>query len=514
MKLKIFEPEPQLPSLASLFEALGHTVMPTGSVASDLTVWDLPECPDRASFQLRTLIEDPAFSPAEAVLVLPADRPGLELVALRAGVAGVICRPVSTAAIAEMSALGRADIASEFRPHVAGLDTVLVVASDEEQAIPCRSALRELGCFSILALDRAEFENSLLRIRFSAVIVLDSDSPDSTRALAKHLALRQPRSALMVLDDRGVSMEWVEALEVVDSIPDPGNQQSWSVAIRRLLQRRRDHHSRAELSEQIAAKQRELQRVNETLRTVNRAMRDTNRRLEELGHIKDELIGIAAHELKSPLAAMAGAIQILERNFDQSESTERDLWAILSRNNTRMVKLVNDILDLSRLEAGRIRLRYVDVSVLQVVEQAVSSVEVRAIPKAVTFKLDVDELPGPVYLDSGRLVQMLVNLLDNAVKFSPRDAVVHLRVTVAAGRIHFVVSDAGPGVPETERRWVFERFHHRARGTDAHSAGSGLGLTITRALAQYHGGNVTLGESPDGGARFTLSLPVRPGGEV
>ena len=128
--------------------------------------------------------------------------------------------------------------------------------------------------------------------------------------------------------------------------------------------------------------------------------------------------------------------------------------------------------------------------------------------KGVLFDVPLDEMDQTIDVDEGRVMQMLVNLLDNAVKFSPRGGIVRINVKTRRRHLHLVVADSDPGIPEAERAAVFERFTRKARGDDPHSAGSGLGLTITRALAKLNGGTVSVGESPEGGAQFTISLPL------
>ncbi len=508
MKVRLHEGRTDPPVIAPLLRALDLVVIPAGSDRSaDIALWNLSASPHDAAAELSEFLiqRDPDRLPR--VVLVPAGQEQLERRAYEAGVDVVVRRPLSASlllgAIEQRGGPG-------YGPPGAVLPQLVLLAGADEEILEALSFVRLRDDLVVIeAREAAAMGAALRQFAFDACVLAERlDGPGSASSLFARMRRTQPDTTFLAFDleaeEGRVELESGRAMILEGPLDPQRVRAAWEELTRRVDRVR----STLVLHGEIADKQRELQRVNATLRNINKAFRDANIRLEREGLVKDELIGVAAHELKSPLAAMKGALDMLGGDRPDLAADDLMLVGLLKRNTARMIKLVEDILDLSRIEAGRMMVNRRPVSPASIIDQAVQTLRLRALEKGIRF--EVDEGPGEmVEVDGERLAQMLINLLDNAVKFSPPAGIVRVLVRVTRGEIHFVVSDSGPGIPAEERERVFEHFHHRARGQDPHSGGSGLGLTITRALAALQGGSVTLGESPSGGARFVVSLPLR-----
>ncbi len=222
-------------------------------------------------------------------------------------------------------------------------------------------------------------------------------------------------------------------------------------------------------------------------------------KLRQVDMAKTELVAIASHEFRTPLAAILGVISTLRTHGDSLDwATKEELLEGAARQAGRLARLVEDLLTVSRIEEGALPMQ------LQAVH-----------PQRIAFEAAQASGTGPqllvqlngvsrVHCDPDRVVRVLANLLENARKYSPPGAKIMLVMSEDAEWVRFAVRDYGPGVPEGERERVFDRFQ-RLSGSDA--PGSGLGLYIAKCLVDAHGGTISVGDSPTGGAEFEFTLP-------
>ena len=234
-------------------------------------------------------------------------------------------------------------------------------------------------------------------------------------------------------------------------------------------------------------------------------IRDITER-REVERLKKQFVATVSHELRTPLTSIRGSLGLLAAGVVGPLPDEaRELVAIAERNTTRLIGLINEILDLERLESGRLPLELAPTRLDAVLRRAVETVEGLARDHGVTLELPATA--AVVVGDEGRLVQVVVNLVSNAVRFSPRGSRVALAVRPAAARWRVEVSDEGRGVPAELRRRIFEPFF-QAEGSDARKkGGSGLGLAICRALIEQHGGEIAVDPRPGGGSVFWFTVP-------
>lgn len=236
---------------------------------------------------------------------------------------------------------------------------------------------------------------------------------------------------------------------------------------------------------------------------------------QEANRMKDEFLAVLSHELRTPLNAIVGYSRLLRGGVLSGEKAERGL-EILERNANWLTQIVEDVLDMSRIVSGKIRLDVQPVSLPSVVQEAVATVLPAANAKGVAVQTVVDPGVGPVSGDPDRLQQVFWNLLTNAVKFTHRGGRVQVRVEHVSSHVEIIVSDTGVGIRPDFLPHVFERFRQAEGGTTRKTGGLGLGLAIVRHIVEMHGGIVTAASAGEGqGATFCVQLPlmiIRPEG--
>jgi DNA-binding response OmpR family regulator/two-component sensor histidine kinase len=222
--------------------------------------------------------------------------------------------------------------------------------------------------------------------------------------------------------------------------------------------------------------------------------------------MKDEFVSTVSHELRTPLTSIAGSLGLLAGGAAGpiAEPTLR-LLKIAHKNSERLVRLINDILDIEKIESGKIVFDLKQVDLPALVEQAIEGS--RGFAESFGVRVRLEAAPACVRADADRLVQVVTNLLSNAVKFSPRDGEVAVAIQPRDNMVDITVTDCGPGIPEDFRSRVFDKFA-QADNTDARQkGGTGLGLSIVRQIVTLLGGQVTFSCPPGGGTTFRVSLP-------
>jgi PAS domain S-box-containing protein len=229
--------------------------------------------------------------------------------------------------------------------------------------------------------------------------------------------------------------------------------------------------------------------------------RDANR-------MKDEFLAVLSHELRTPLNAIVGYARLLRGGVLPPEKAERGLET-LERNATWLTQIVEDVLDVSRIVAGKIRLNVQPVELPLIVDNAVATVQPAADAKGVRIQTIVDPRVGPVSGDPDRLQQVAWNLLTNAVKFTPKQGRVQVRLERVNSHAEIVVSDTGLGIRREFIPHVFEPFRQAEGGTTRKTGGLGLGLAIVKHIVEMHGGTVHVASAGEGtGSTFSVKLPL------
>jgi len=264
---------------------------------------------------------------------------------------------------------------------------------------------------------------------------------------------------------------------------------------------------------QIRAYSRELEKKSQALEVATAELRAANARLQELDRLKDDFMSSVTHELRTPLAAIRAFSEILHDDPEIELDERKRFLGILVSETERLSRLVDQVLDLAKIESGSADWRNEQVALADVIGQAVDATG--ALMKAQGIRLELAAAPEPlaVIADRDRLVQVLVNLLSNAAKFAPAGSGrVQVQWSRRGQRARVCISDNGPGIPDSEIDAVFERFHQGAGG--GRPVGTGLGLPISRRIVQHLGGDIWAEAGRDKGARLCFELPLIAQGEL
>jgi two-component system phosphate regulon sensor histidine kinase PhoR len=229
--------------------------------------------------------------------------------------------------------------------------------------------------------------------------------------------------------------------------------------------------------------------------------------LRRADQIRRDFVANVSHELRTPLTAIKGYAEALMDDPDDADARDRFL-EIIHRQSSRMERLVKDLLRLARLDAGQETVELAQCDVENVIAAVLTDVD-RAVAEK-RHRLDTRVAPQARVLmaDPAKLHDVLRNLIENAVNYTPEGGTVRVEASMADGRFHLVVSDTGPGIPPEDLTRVFERFY-RVDKSRARPGGTGLGLAIVKHLVQVMGGTVVADNEPGGGARFSVALPVQ-----
>ena len=234
--------------------------------------------------------------------------------------------------------------------------------------------------------------------------------------------------------------------------------------------------------------------------------RRTVEELRRLSALRADFVSLVSHELRSPMAAVIGAARTLEARWRELQPEQRQAFlALIGDETTRLAALVGDVLDTSRIDAGTFSYRFGDVDVAELVHESVATPAVAQ--GEVPITADVPPIVPLVRGDAQRLRQVLGNLIENAVKYSPAGSPVQVRVSPMNGNVTVSVRDEGSGIGSDDQRLIFEKFGRVSGGNT--KPGTGLGLYIARSIAEAHGGSLAVASAQGRGATFTLTLPTR-----
>jgi Na+/proline symporter/nitrogen-specific signal transduction histidine kinase len=261
---------------------------------------------------------------------------------------------------------------------------------------------------------------------------------------------------------------------------------------------------------QIRAYSRELEHKSQALEAATAELRAANLRLQELDRMKDDFISSVTHELRTPLSSIRAFSEILNDDPQIDLQQRRRFLGILVSETERLSRLVNQVLDLAKIESGRADWRTEVVELQTVIHQAVSATEQYVEERGCRVRLDLPVESALVWGDRDRIVQVLVNLLSNAAKFAPEGSgEVLIRLSEASAAWRVCIEDNGDGIPESDLELVFEKFHQTARG-GAKPGGTGLGLPISRRIIDNLGGRIWAESSREKGATLCFELPAYP----
>jgi signal transduction histidine kinase len=239
--------------------------------------------------------------------------------------------------------------------------------------------------------------------------------------------------------------------------------------------------------------------------SAQRQLAEQNEQLREADRLKDEFVALISHDLRTPLTSITGYLELmLEEDLTEQQQS---YLKVVDRNAERLLRLVNDLLFVARLEAGELELHPSDLDLAEIVRQSVAEAEPRAAAGGLTLICETEVVP-PLTGDKGRMNQVLDNLVSNAIKFTPDGGNVRVSLARVNGVVRLEVSDTGIGISSDEQQRLFERFFRSSTASEQQIPGTGLGLYIVRAIVEAHGGSISVESEPGRGTAFRVDVPV------
>jgi signal transduction histidine kinase len=260
----------------------------------------------------------------------------------------------------------------------------------------------------------------------------------------------------------------------------------------------------------LRSKQEELSATNGELRRTLSELDRQNEELKRINQFKSELVSMMAHELRTPLNSVKIFLDLImsrelgEVNSEVASAVEKSLY-----NVNRLIRMVNDFLDLSNMEAGKIKMSLEPTSIEEVVRSSIIGVKAFADEGQVTIEVGkAPNLSAPLLTDRGKIEQVLINLLSNAIKFTPPGGKVTVDISQEGDQLQVNVTDTGVGIPEIEVDKVFNKFQKFSSKPFSKTKGSGLGLAISKAIVSAHGGEIWVKSKEGTGSTFSFTLPL------
>ncbi len=255
-----------------------------------------------------------------------------------------------------------------------------------------------------------------------------------------------------------------------------------------------------------------IELANKDLEEKNRELIHANEELRKLDSLKSDFISLVSHELKTPLSAIRTSAEYLEMEKEASPEIKKEMIENIIWNIDRQTRMINDILDLSKIEAGKMEYRFEDVDFNEVAKIAIENIRLLASKKNIGLSVEIPRNLSQVFADRDKLIIVMNNLIGNAVKFTPEGGSIHLAAIEEQDSVKVMVSDTGTGIEKEQQEKIFDKFY-QVDGTSRRKAGgSGLGLSISSGIIRAHGSDIYVESEPGKGSTFFFRL--RHGGRI
>jgi len=291
---------------------------------------------------------------------------------------------------------------------------------------------------------------------------------------------------------------------------DGGKPSGFLLVLRDVTAARQDQEQMRRLYRELEQKMRErtrkLELARHELEARNAQLHQAYEELKELDRLKSDFVSMVSHELRSPLTNISGAVELMLEEEELSDEYVRKMLGVVGEQSDRLIRLVRGVLDVSRIDAGKLNLDCREVDVLPIVQRVVSSLQ--ATTEFHWFECSTEDELLAVWGDEDRLEEIFFNLLDNAIKFSPSGGAIKIQLEAGDGEITVSVTDPGVGIPRAKLDRIFQKFHRLDSEDSRDTYGHGLGLYITKGLVEAHSGRIWA-ESVEGeGSIFSFTLPL------
>jgi two-component system sensor histidine kinase/response regulator len=375
-------------------------------------------------------------------------------------------------------------------------ERILVV--DDEKAIRdfLYQALTRLGGFVVELAENGEEALKKIKKEDFDLVLTDMKMPTMDGLqLISEIAKFKPETLMVLLTGHGTVESALEAMKrgASDYLSKPINLDEMLMRLRKVLEERQRFIS-------LKGYAAELERANQELKKID--------------EMKSEFVSVASHELRTPLAAIKNAVQLmLQGKTGGINENQAKFLSMAERNINRLTSILNSLLDLSRIESGKIGLKFEEMDLRGSIEFILSSLKPQTDAKSIQLKMEIPEKLPSVYGDREKVEQILTNLLGNSIKFTPEGG----KISVSAkpleeeDTVAISVRDSGIGIPGDQLEKIFEKFHQVEDSLRRSITGTGLGLAITKGLVEAHHGKIWVESEVGKGSTFTFTLPMSKG---
>jgi len=379
---------------------------------------------------------------------------------------------------------------------------VLVVDDEKEIRSFLSKALTQLGGFHVDLAENGEEALQKMEKDFFDLVLTDLKMPKMDGLqLIDEIARSRPEILTVLMTGHGSIDSALEAMRrgASDYLTKPLNLDELLVRLQKVMQERTRFISLKEYANQLEQSNEELKRIDE---------------------MKSEFVSVASHELRTPLAAIKNAVQlVLKRKTGEINETQAKFLSMAERNIDRLTNILNDLLSLSRIESGKVTMKFEDLELKGVIELATSSLKPHADVRSLRLEVQVPEDLPHVYGDREKIERILINLIGNAIKFTQEGGQIlitaepypHTGKQGHGGMVSVSVRDTGIGIPEEHLKSIFEKFYQVEGSLQRSVGGTGLGLAITKGLVELHQGTIRAESEIGKGSTFTFTLPVSQG---
>ena len=255
----------------------------------------------------------------------------------------------------------------------------------------------------------------------------------------------------------------------------------------------------------------DMHEIHEGLKKSQIRIKRQNIKLKKLDQIKSNFLNVTSHELRTPMSAIKGYIQmILKQTLGKTTEDQRNALNVVLRNTDRLDHLIQDILDISRLESGTLKLIPEKIDVKKMMEETVETMQSSADLKHITINAKVEDNIPEITVDQERIKQVIINIISNAIKFSPDGSIINIRSKKDKDLILLEIQDFGRGIPKDKQKRIFETFYQVDSGMDRKFGGAGLGLAISRGIVLAHGGEIWVESIVGKGSIFYFTISIKP----
>ena len=379
---------------------------------------------------------------------------------------------------------------------------ILVVDDEKEIRGFLSKALTRIGGFQVeLAESGEEALQKMEKDPFDLVLTdLKMPKMDGLQLISE-IAKSKPETLTMMMTGHGTIDSALTAMKrgASDYLMKPLNLDELIVRIRKVLEEKQRFVRLRDFADQLEKANQELRRIDS---------------------MKSEFVSIASHELRTPLAAIKNAVQlVLRETAGKINENQAKFLSMAERNINRLTNILNDLLNLSRIESGRIEMKFENVCLKGIIELTASSLKPHADGKSIKIDVEINQPLPAIYADPEKMEQILTNLIGNAIKFTPEGG----RILIAAqplphdrkdgygDRVVVSVKDTGIGIPSEHLDAIFEKFHQVEGSLQRSVSGTGLGLAITKGLVEAHQGKIWVESEFGKGSTFTFTLPISQG---